>query len=97
MAKGKRELETQAEKARKARVDVDNKKASVKMQGDLKKLADTPLNDEERGFCEKISAKMNAGRKADSPQQHEVLRYSRLRGRMSVIDPAEDEVDEKTE
>ena len=81
---GKKEIEDKAEKARKAKVDAQNKKAEAKAKAEEDKLAKTPLNAEELAFIARIAPKMNEGRKIAQPSSAEILRYSKLVKRKDV-------------
>ena len=84
MAKGNAQLHAEGNKNRKAAVDTKNKNAAAKDKEKLDALANVPLNAEEMAFCVATAAQMNKGRRADAPMQADVLRYSKLRGRMDV-------------
>ena len=83
-AKGTAQIQSEADIARKKAVDAKNKKAAEKDKADIDSLADTPLTDEELAFCLDIEPKMNKGRKSEKPCSADILRYSKLRGRMGV-------------
>lgn len=74
----KEELEKKADIARKAKVDADNKKRAAEAAEAEAKLANTPLNDEERAFIARIRPMMNKGRPVEQPSPAEITRYSRL-------------------
>lgn len=84
MAKSKKQIEDEVDKARKAKVDADNKKTAAKAKADEDKLAKTPLNEEELAFIKEIKPKMNEGRKIAQPSPAEILRYSKLIKRKGV-------------
>ena len=81
---GKKEIEEKADKARKAKVDADNKKAADKAKTDEEKSAKTPLNAEELAFIARIAPKMNEGRKIAQPSAAQILRYAKLIKRKGV-------------
>ena len=82
MAKGQQQLEAEADKARKKRVDAENRKAARKAEEQQAALADTPLTAAEKAFVVKIGAKMNNGRRTTMPSSAEILKYSQLKARM---------------
>lgn len=81
---GKKEIEDKADKARKAKVDADNKKRAAIAKAAEEKLAKTPLNAEELAFMARIGPKMNEGRRIAQPSSAEILRYSKLVKRKGV-------------
>ncbi|MEE9354788.1 MAG: hypothetical protein V3U75_04285 [Methylococcaceae bacterium] len=83
-AKGKEQIEKEADGARKKKVDADNKKTAEKAKAEEDALAETPLTGEERAFIAEIDPKMNEGRKIAQPSPAEILRYSRLIKRKDV-------------
>lgn len=89
MAKGNAQLQKEGDKHRRAAVDTKNKNAASKDKAEIDALANVPLNAEEMTFCVDIAAQMNKGRRADAPMQADVLRYSKLRGRMDVKETEE--------
>lgn len=89
-AKGKAQLQAEAEVARKKAVDAKNKKAEAKNKADTEKLVNTPLTKEERAFCLDIKSKMNNGRRTEKPCSADILRYSKLKGRMDIVAKVED-------
>ena len=84
MAKGKKQIQSEAETARKKAVDAKNQQAAAKDKAKTDSLANTPLTAEELAFCQEIEPKMNKGRRAERPCPADILRYSKLRGRMGV-------------
>ena len=84
MAKGNQQLQAEAEMARKRNIDAKNKVAEAKNKANTDKLAGTPLTDEERAYCLDIKSKMKNGRRALMPCSVDVLRYSKLKGSMSI-------------
>ena len=84
MAKGQEQLEAEADKARKKRVDAENKKAAKKTEDEQAALADIPLTAKEKEFVAEIRAKMNNGRRIKMPSSAEILRYSQLKKREKV-------------
>ncbi len=92
MAKNAIERESAADIARRKSVDAKHIKDAAKEKLGVDKLADTPLTNAELAFCVSIEAKMNKGRRAEAPCAADILRYSRLKGRMEI--KAEVEVDE---
>ncbi len=84
VVKSKKQLEEEADKARKAAVDAANKKKVEDATEKESKLANIPLSDEERAFIADIRPKMNKGRKVEQPSPAEILRYSRLIKREQV-------------
>jgi len=84
MAKGVEQLQNEGDRARRKQVDAEYKKDAAKRKSDAAKLANTPLTDVERAFCEKIAAKMNCGRYVDMPCGADVLKYSKLKGRLDI-------------
>lgn len=84
MAKGKKQIEDEADKARKKAVDEANKLAAKERAAEEAKLAQAPLNDEEKAFVAKVRPKMNEGRKGAQPSPADILRYSQLIKREGV-------------
>lgn len=91
--KGVAQLQAEGDKARRKQVDIANKKQAAKDKAIAEKVASTPLNAEERAFCEKIAAKMNCGRHVEKPQSADILRYSKLRGRMEIPETSDGDVE----
>ena len=87
--KGKKQIEDEADKARKAKVDADNRKKAAKMVRDETALAKKPLTAEESAFLKEMAPKMNEGTAAMQPSSAEMLRYSQLIGRKGVKKAAE--------
>ena len=84
MAKGNAQLHAEGDKHRRNTVDAKNKNAAANVKAEIDALSGTPLNAEEMAFCVETEAQMNKGRRADAPMQADVLRYSKLRGRMDI-------------
>ena len=84
MAKGKKQIQSEAEIARKKAVDVKNQQAAANDKANTDKLANTPLTAEELAFCQEIEPKMNKGRRDERPCPADILRYSKLKGRIDV-------------
>ena len=82
--KNKLQLEQEYEDRRRKAVDDKNKADAATSKLSKKKLANTPLSTEEAAFCVETKAKMSNGRRADAPCAADVLRYSRLKGRMDI-------------
>ena len=82
MEKSKKEIEEIADKRRKAKVDVTNKKKAEEVAEKEAALANTPLNEEEKNFIARIGPQMNDGRNPPAPA--DILRYSRLIKRKGV-------------
>ena len=78
MAKSKVEIEAAADKARKANVDKENKRRAKLAEEENARLANTPLNKEEKAFIAEIAPKMNKGRSVDQPSAAQIGRYGRL-------------------
>ncbi len=74
----KEELEKKADIARKKKVDADNRKRAEDAARAEAKLANTPLDAEEKAFIARIRPKMNKGRPVDQPSPADITRYSRL-------------------
>ena len=89
--KGVEQLQNEGDKARRKQVDAKNKKDAAKGKADVDKLAKTPLTPSEISFCETVAAKMNCGRQVEAPSAADVLRYSKLRGRLGIEAPEEGE------
>jgi hypothetical protein len=83
-AKGTAQLQEEGDKYRRNQVDAKNKNAAANLKAEKEALAKTPLNAEEMAFCRAIEPRMNNGRRADAPCQADVLRFSKLRGRMGI-------------
>lgn len=83
-AKGTAQRQSEAQIARKKEVDAKNTKDAAKAKADIDELADTPLTEEERAFCLDIEPRMNNGRKIEMPCSADILRYSKLRGRVGI-------------
>jgi hypothetical protein len=86
MAKGKKQIQSEAETARKKAVDAKNEQEAAKDKAKMDSLANTPLTPEELAFCQEIEPKMNNGRRDKRPGPADILRYSKLKGRMNVND-----------
>lgn len=84
MAKSKQQIAEAADKARRAKVDEKNKQAAEDVRADMDKLANTPLNPEQLAFCQDVASKMNKGRRDEGPCPADILRYSKLKGRMDI-------------
>ena len=84
MAKSKMELETAADKARKAKVDRENQKKAKMANEEMARMADTPLNQEEKDFIAEMAPKMNKARAVDQPNAAQIGRYGRLLLRKDV-------------
>lgn len=91
MAKGKskKQIEDEADVARRADVDAENKKRIKDEAREEAALAKTPLTAEEKSFIAEIAPKMNEGRKVMRPSSAEILRYSKLIKRQGVKGAAE--------
>jgi len=89
-AKGNEQLQSEADTARRKVVDTKNKKAAAKDKSEFDALANTPLTNDEIAFCVTIEPKMNKGRRCDMPCSADILRYSKLKGRMGIKAKAED-------
>ncbi len=83
-AKGVTQLQAEAQVARKKAVDAKNTADAAQATSDFDELADTPLTEEESAFCLDILPRMNEGRKIDMPCSADILRFSKLRGRMGI-------------
>lgn len=78
--------------ARKDRVDDKNAEKAIAAEAEEDKLADVPLKQHERDFCDQIAAKMTpkdfrghiSARKNSFPAAADILRYSRLKKRLDV-------------
>ena len=90
MAKSKKQRESEADVARRKTVDAKNAQSATKEKAILDKLADVPLNAEERAFCLDIEPRMNNGRLREMPCSADILRYSKLKGRIGVVAKVED-------
>ena len=84
MAKGTAQLQEEGDKNRRKSVDAKNKQAAAKDKSKLDALADTPLTAAEIAFCVYIESRMNNGRRVEKPCPADILRYSKLRGRMDI-------------
>ena len=84
-AKGVQQLQDEGDKARRAGVDALNKEIAANQKKAAGELADTPLNDEEQAFVARIALRMNCGRAIEAPSAAEILRYSKLVGRVDVV------------
>lgn len=84
MAKSKVEIEAAADKARKEKVDIENKKRAKLAEEETARLANTPLNEEEKAFIAKMAPMMNKGRLVDQPNAAQIGRYGRLLLRKNV-------------
>ena len=84
-AKGVQQLQNEGDKTRRKGVDALNKKIAENQKKAAGDLVDTPLTAEEQAFVVAIAAKMNCGRPVNAPSAAEVLRYSRLVGRVDVV------------
>ncbi|KKN73460.1 hypothetical protein LCGC14_0400350 [marine sediment metagenome] len=82
--KSKKQIEEEADQARRAKVDATNKKKAAKAAEGEAALAKVPLNAEEKAFIARIAPKMNEGRAVMQPSSADVLRYSRLMKRKDV-------------
>lgn len=83
-AKGKKEIEDAADKARKAKVDATNKNKAEKEAKNEAALAKVPLSDEEMAFIARIKPMMSEGRAIMQPSPAEIQRYARLIKRKEV-------------
>ncbi len=86
MAKSQMEIETVADKARKAKVDKENIRRAKLAEEEKARLADTPLSPEEKAFIAEMAPKMNKGRSVDQPTAAQIGRYARLLLRKDVKD-----------
>ena len=84
MAKSQMEIEAAADKARKAKVDNENKRRAKLAEEEIARLANTPLSPEEKAFIAKIKPMMNKGRSVDQPTAAQIGRYGRLLLRKDV-------------
>ncbi|MCK5609117.1 hypothetical protein KAR91_45000 [Candidatus Pacearchaeota archaeon] len=91
MAKGKAQLQKDADIARRKAVDAKNAADANREKKAAEKLAKTPLTEKEQAFVVKIAAKMNNGRAVDAPSSAEILKYSKLVGRKDIPRPEEGE------
>lgn len=91
MAKGITQLEKEADTCRKKGVDAKNRKDAVKDKVDTDKMANTPLTSVEQAFVVKIAAKMNCGRHSEMPVAADILKYSKLKNRMSIPEKGNNE------
>lgn len=78
------ERSKQQDAARKDRVDVKNQEKEIEREAEEDALADVPLTTEERAFCDRIGARMNVGRRQNTPAAADILRYSKLKKRYDV-------------
>lgn len=85
--KSKQQIEEEADKARKAKVDATNKKRAEDAAEQEAKTACVLLNDEELAFIARIAPMMNKGRMVDQPSPAEILRYSQLKKREGIKQP----------
>lgn len=84
MAKSKDQIETEADKVRKAKADRVNAKAAKEAEAKEVELADVPLNREELAFIARVRPKLNEGRASQQPSPAEITRFSRLIKRENV-------------
>ena len=70
--------------ARRNRVDDQNTDKAIETEAEEDALADVALTAEERAFCTTIAARMNAGRRQNTPAAADILRYSKLKKRYDV-------------
>ena len=84
MAKSKKDIEEAADKARRKEVDAANTKKAKGIADNTARLAQTPLNEEEMAFIDRIAPKMKEGRAIMQPLPAEILRYSQLIKRKDV-------------
>lgn len=82
--KGKRQIEDDAEKARKVAVDKANEKNAADKAAKAAADAKVPLTDAEKEFMVYIEPKLNKGRMIDQPSSAEMLRYSQLKTRLEA-------------
>lgn len=82
--KSKEQLEHEADVARRVAVDAKNNKDATEKALEEDRLANIPLNDEEKAFIAEIEPKMNEGRKIMRPSPADILRYSQLIKRKDV-------------
>ncbi len=82
VAMSKKEAEEAADRARKAKVDADNKAKFASRKAKEAELAGTPLNAEEKAFIAKIAPQMNNGKNQPAPA--DIQRYARLLKRKEV-------------
>lgn len=82
--KSKVEIEAEADKARRAKVDAANKEKIKEEADKAAALAKTPLNEEEQAFIARIKPLMNEGRAVMQPSAAEITRYSQLITRKDV-------------
>lgn len=88
-AKSKKQIEDEADKARRVGVDAENKKRIKDAAQEEEALANKPLTAEEKSFIAEIAPKMNEGRKVMRPSSAEILRYSKLIKRKDIKGAAE--------
>ncbi len=77
---------------RKERVDVKNAEKEIEREAEEDRLANVPLKQHERDFCDQVAAKMTpkdfrghiSARKNAMPPAADILRYSRLIKRYDV-------------
>ena len=82
--KSKKQIEEEAEKARKEEVDGSNEKLLADRAAREASLAKVPLTDEEQQFVNEMKTRMNCARDIDKPSAAEILRYSQLLKREKV-------------
>lgn len=85
-AKSQIEIEAAADKARKAKVDTENIRRAKLAEEEKERLANTPLNSEEKAFIVEMAPKMTKGRSVDQPTAAQIGRYARLLLRKDVKD-----------
>ena len=83
-AKSKVEIEAEADKARRAKVDAANRRKIKEEADKVAAAAQTPLNEEEKAFIARVGPMMNEGRAARQPSSAEITRYSQLIPRKDV-------------
>jgi len=86
MAKSQVEKEAAADNTRKAKVDKENIRREKLAEEEKARLANTPLNSEEKKFIAEMAPRMNKGRAVDQPTAAQIGRYARLLLRKDVKD-----------
>ena len=85
MVKSQVQIEAEADKARKKKVDRDNQRRAKMAEDEKERLANTPLNQEEKAFIAEMAPKMSKGRSVDQPNAAQIGRYGRLLLRKDVM------------
>ncbi len=78
--------------SRRSRVDDKNAEVAIEAEAEEDKLANVPLKQHERDFCDQVAAKMTpkdfrghiSARKNAMPPAADILRYSKLKKRYDV-------------